>query len=123
MPERSSAVMVLAKSGVGRIVGDRGDLGGVIGEGLLEGGQEMLRRDLGEWRRLERRLPRLQQRVYRAPGEVTDVSKVSDMTIPVFVPNMNGATYITRLGFFGPFALDSGGLFREIAPPNRIQNP
>src|SRR6266481_2042463 len=34
---------------------------------------------------------------------------------------MNGAIYITPLGFFGPFALDSGGLFREIAPPNRIQ--
>ena len=34
---------------------------------------------------------------------------------------MNGAIYITPLGFFGPFALDSGGLFREIAPPNRIR--
>ena len=42
---------------------DRGDLGGVVGEGLLEGGQEMLRRNFGEWRRLERRLPGLQQRV------------------------------------------------------------
>ena len=63
MPERSSAVMVLAKSGCGRIVGDRGDLGGMVGEGLLEGRQEMLRHDLGERRRLERRLPGLQQRV------------------------------------------------------------
>ena len=63
MPERSSAVMVLAKSGVAGIVGDGGDLGGVIGERLLEGGQEMLGLDLGEWRGLERRLPRHQQRV------------------------------------------------------------
>src|SRR6266700_7351249 len=53
-------------------------------------------------------------------GEGTNVSKVSDMTIPV-TPQMNGAIYITPLGFFGPFTLDSGGLFREIAPPNRIQ--
>ena len=55
--------MVLAKSGVAGIVGDRGDLGGVIGEGLLEGRQEMLRRDLRKRRGLERRLPGLQQRV------------------------------------------------------------
>ena len=46
-----------------RIVGDGGDLGGVIGEGLLEGRHEVLRLDLGERRRLERRLPRRQQRV------------------------------------------------------------
>jgi hypothetical protein len=46
-----------------RVVLDRDDLGGVIGEGLLEGGQEMFRLDLGEGRRLERRLPRLQKRV------------------------------------------------------------
>ena len=44
-------------------MGDRGDLGGVVGEGPLEGGQEVLRLDLGERRRLERRLPRLEQRV------------------------------------------------------------
>jgi hypothetical protein len=30
--------------------------------------------------------------------------------------------YITRSGFFGPFALDSGGLFGEIAPVNRTEN-
>ena len=42
---------------------DRDDLGGVIGEGLLEGREEMFRRDFGEWRGLERRLPGLQQRV------------------------------------------------------------
>jgi hypothetical protein len=48
-----------------RIVGDRGDLGGMVGEGLLEGGQEMLGRDLGKWRGLERRLPRPEQRVGR----------------------------------------------------------
>ena len=49
-----------------RIVGDRGDLGGVVGKGLLEGGQEMLRRDLGERRRLERRLPRPSAAGFRA---------------------------------------------------------
>ena len=27
-----------------------------------------------------------------------------------------------RWGFFGPFTLDGGALFGEIAPPNRIQN-
>jgi hypothetical protein len=44
-------------------MGDRGDLGSVIDEGLLEGRKEMFRRDLVEGRRLKRRLPRLQQRV------------------------------------------------------------
>ena len=51
--------------GRGWIMGDRGDLGSVIDEGLLEGRKEMLRRDLVEGRRLKRRLPRLQQRVGR----------------------------------------------------------
>ena len=45
------------------IVGDRGDLGGVVGEGLLEGRQEMLGDDSVERRGLERRLPGLEQRV------------------------------------------------------------
>ena len=59
-------------------MGDGGDLGGVIGERLLEGGKEMLGRDLGEWRGLARRLPRLQQRVgLRLRGAV--VCKVSDI--------------------------------------------
>ena len=47
----------------GRIMRDRRDLGGMIDKGLLEGRQEMLRLDLGKRRRLERRLPRLEQRV------------------------------------------------------------
>jgi hypothetical protein len=42
---------------------DRRDLGGMVGKGLLEGGQEVLRLELGERRRLERRLPRLEQRI------------------------------------------------------------
>jgi hypothetical protein len=42
---------------------DRRDLGGMVGKGTLEGRQEVLRLDLGERRRLERRLPRLEQRV------------------------------------------------------------
>ncbi|MGY4166866.1 hypothetical protein ACVIM8_000939 [Bradyrhizobium sp. USDA 4529] len=46
-----------------RIVGDRSHFRGMIGEGLLEGGQEMLRLDLGERRRLERRPPCLQEGV------------------------------------------------------------
>jgi len=57
----------------------------VIGEGLLEGGKEMFRRDLGEWRCLERRLPRLQQRVYLT-WRGTNVSKVSDMNNSRFRP-------------------------------------
>jgi hypothetical protein len=44
-------------------MGDRLDLGGMVGKGLLEGGQEVLRLELGERRRLERRLPRLEQRI------------------------------------------------------------
>ena len=47
----------------GRIMRDRRDLGGMIDKGLLEGGQEMLRLDLGKRRRLERRLPRVEKRV------------------------------------------------------------
>jgi hypothetical protein len=69
----------------GGIVGDRGDLGGVVGKGLLEGGQEMLRRDLGERRRLERRLPRLQQRVCRSLRGAA-VSRVSDISNSRFRP-------------------------------------
>ncbi len=49
--------------GRGRIIGDRRDLGGVVGERLLEGGQEVLRRDLVERRGRKRRQPGLQQRV------------------------------------------------------------
>ena len=49
-----------------RIVGDRGDLGRVVGEGLLEGRQEVLGRDRVEGRGLERRLPGLEQRVVAA---------------------------------------------------------
>ncbi len=44
-------------------MGDRRDLGGVIGKGLLEGGHEMFRDDLGKGRRLERRLPCFQKRI------------------------------------------------------------
>src|SRR6202040_4088563 len=36
-----------------------------------------------------------------------------------FSCRMEAGTYITRWGFFRPFTLDSGGLFREIAPANR----
>ena len=69
-----------------RIVGDRGDLGGVVGEGLLEGRQEMLRRDLGERRRLERRLPGLQQRVRSGPADATVVCRFSDIADSRFSP-------------------------------------
>ena len=103
----------------GGVVLDRGDLGCVVGEGLLEGGQEMLRRDLGKRRRLERRLPRLQQRV-GAACEVAAVCMVSDIANFRSVSRMMAGIYITRCGFFGPFALDSGALFREIAARNRI---
>jgi len=36
--------------------------------------------------------------------------------------HIRGGSYITRSGFFGPFALDSEGLFGEIAPVNRTEN-
>ena len=49
--------MVLAKVGVGRIAGDRRDLGGVLGEGALERRAEMLGRDLAERRHAERAGP------------------------------------------------------------------
>ncbi len=49
----------------GGIVGDRGDLGRVVGKGLLECGEKMFRINIREWRRLERRLPRLQERIFR----------------------------------------------------------
>ena len=67
-PGEQLAGALQRRDGVGeirhrRIVLDRGDLGGVIGESLLEGRQEVLRRDLGERRGLERCLPGLQQRV------------------------------------------------------------
>jgi hypothetical protein len=47
--------------------------------------------------------------------EMVVVSLVSDISIPAHVADY-GRRYITRWGFFGPFALDSGGLFGEIAP-------
>src|SRR6185437_14264220 len=50
--------------------------------------------------------------------------RFSDITNPVFRQNVSSygsPSYITRSGFFGPFALDSGGLFGEIAPSNRTQ--
>ena len=64
-------------------MGDRRDLGGMIDKGPLEGGQEMLGRNFGERRRLERRLPRLQQRVGLG-CEIAAICWVSDITIPVF---------------------------------------
>ncbi len=56
--------------GRGRVVGDRRDLGRMVGKGPLERRQEMLRRDLGKGRRLERRLPRRQQRVGFRNGRI-----------------------------------------------------
>jgi len=47
----------VGKVGRCRVVGDRGDLGRVIHEGPLEGGQEMFRLDLVKGRRLMWRLP------------------------------------------------------------------
>jgi len=44
-------------------MGDRRDFGGVVGEGLFEGRQEMLGLYFGKGRRLERRLPRPHERV------------------------------------------------------------
>src|SRR4051812_35820329 len=55
--------------------------------------------------------------------EVTAVSKLSDMTIPRFRPQYTGQVISRDRGFFGPFALDSGGLFREIAAHQQDQIP
>ena len=44
-------------------MGDRGDLSCVVGEGLLEGREEVLRENFGKRRRLERRRLRHQKRV------------------------------------------------------------
>ena len=101
-----------------RVVLDRGDLGRVIGEGLLEGGEEMLRRDLREWRRLERRLPRLQQRVRRGLRGGRHLLGFRHQNSR-FRPKSDAVSYSTRWGFFGPFALDRAGLFIEIAARNR----
>jgi hypothetical protein len=67
-PGEQSARALQRGDGVGEVrrggvVGDGGDLGSVIGERLLKGGQEMLGRNFGEGRRLARRLPRHQERV------------------------------------------------------------
>jgi hypothetical protein len=53
----------VVKVGRRRVVGDGGDLGHVVGKGLLECREEVLRLDLVKGRRLVRRLPGLEQRV------------------------------------------------------------
>jgi hypothetical protein len=47
---------------------------------------------------------------------------VSDIANRPFSAVNNGASYITRWAFFGPFALDGAALFGEIAPvkPDRL---
>ena len=120
-PGEQLAGALQRRNGVGEIrhrgiVLDRDDLGGVIGEGLLEGREEVFRRDFGEWRGLKRRLPGLQQRVGLGLRSGRPFPRFPASQFPVFWSRMNGATYITRWGFFGPFTLDSGGLFIEIAP-------
>ena len=79
--------MVLAKSGAAGIVLDRGDLGCVVGEGLLEGGKEMFRRNLRKRRGLERRLPRLQERVGRILRGGRHLLGFRHDDVPFCVPN------------------------------------
>jgi len=58
--QRRDGVVEVGRRG---IVGNRGDLGGMVDKRLLEGRQEVLRADLVEWRRREGRHPGLQKRV------------------------------------------------------------
>ena len=103
------------------VVVDRGDLGGVVGEGLLEGRKEMLGRDLGERRRLERRLPRLQQRVVGRCDERPLCSRFLTSANSRLRPDMiELPKSISRDGaFLGLLRLIAVGLFREIAALNR----
>ena len=68
-PPRSSASMVLAKVGSGRIGGDGVDLGRVRGKCAREGRLEMLRLDPAERRHAEGAGPVGQQRVVGAGGK------------------------------------------------------
>ena len=99
-----------------RIVNDCGDLGRVVGEGLLEGRQEVLRRDLVERRRLERRLPGRQQRVVPCFRGGRRRAEAFDIANPVFAANLR-RIYITRCGIFGPFALDTRRPFQRHCGP------
>src|SRR2546421_2826776 len=98
---------------------DRGDLGRVVGEGLLKRGKEMFRRDLGERRCLQRRLPRLEKRIclrLRRDARLLNIRHTNSNCRPCL-----SRCYSTRCGFFGPFTLDSAGLFIEIAAHNRTR--
>ncbi len=87
--------------GRGRIMGDRGDLGGMVGEGLLEGRQEVLGRDFRERRRFERRLPGLQQRV-RGALRIDHRLLVFRHRNSRFSPPMSGDLY-HAIGLFWAF--------------------
>ena len=86
--------------GRGRIVGDRGDLGGMVGEGLLEGRQEVLRRDLVEGRRLERRLPRPSAAGCPASGGGRWFARFLTSQVPFLCLEFDAAHAIARDGAF-----------------------
>ena len=67
-PLFSSATMVFSKVGGAGLVGDRVDLGEMLGERPLVGGQEMLGADPRERRRAERAGPVLKERIAAAGG-------------------------------------------------------
>jgi hypothetical protein len=78
--------MVL-RSPASRIVLDRSDLGGMVGEGPLEGGKEVLRHDLRKRRGLERGLPRLQKRVCLGLRAGRHFRGFRHQDFPLLVPN------------------------------------
>src|SRR5205823_5299603 len=99
---------------------DRGDLGRVVGEGLLKGGKEMFRRDLGERRCLQGRLPRLQKRVclrLRHDARLLNIRHTNSNC----GPKVYRDAIARDAAFLGLFTLDSAGLFIEIAAHNRTR--
>src|ERR1700731_4582141 len=87
----------------------------MVGEGLLEGREEMFRRDFRKRRGLERRLPGPQQRVHLRGLHLLGFRHDNSRFRRLYL----AASYITRSGFFGPFTLDRAGLFIEIAAPKQ----
>ena len=121
LAERSSVVMVLAKSGAEGSMGDgRGPRRCDRRRPARRRERKNARVDIGN-SEASRTASATPSAAGWCAGEVTS-GKVSDIKKSVCVAIGTGASYIMRwLGFFGPFALDSEGLFGEIAHPNRIR--
>ena len=103
----------------GGIVGDRRDLGGMVGEGLLEGRQEVLRLDLGERRRLERRLPRLEQRICSGFRSGCRLAGFLTSQYPVFCLENMRQSISRDAAFLGLLRLIEGAFSERLRPSNR----